>query len=293
MVGTINRSGADIVHIHLPHPAAMLAYLSSRHRGKLVFTYHSDIVRQFIGSKLLKPLLDAALSRASAIIATSPNYVESSPVLQRFRPRCRIVPLGIPIEPYDRGNPAEVARIRSRYGENLVVAVGRQVYYKGFEFLIQAMAGVPGKLLLIGSGPLRPKLEKVAREAGLNGKVVFLGEIPDLVPYYHAADVFVLPAIARSEAFGIVQLEAMACRKPVVNTALQSGVPYVSLDGVTGFCVEPANSSALAGALRKLLADPDLRLRLGSAGRQRVEAEFTEKVMVSRTLQVYRDLERQ
>lgn len=292
LVEAIKRADADIVHIHLPHPGAMVAYLASGHRGPLVYTYHSDIIRQTVSFAVLRPLLDTALARASAIIATSPNYVDSSPVLRRFRSLCRVVPLGIPIEPYDRGDPDEIAGIRARYGDKLIIAVGRQVYYKGFEYLIRAMEKVDGRLLLIGSGPLRPHLEKAARDAGVTDRVVFLGEIPDLVPFYHAADVFVLPAIARSEAFGIVQLEAMACRKPVINTALDSGVPYVSVDGMTGLCVEPANSEALAGALRRLLGDRELRIRFGEAGRRRVEAEFTERVMVSRTLQVYRDLQR-
>ncbi len=291
LVKSIKQANADIVHIHLPHPGAMVAYLASGHRGPLVYTYHSDIIRQTVSFAILRPLLDTALARASAIIATSPNYVDSSPVLRRFRAQCRVVPLGIPIEPYDHGDPDEIARIRARYGERLIIAVGRHVYYKGFEYLIRAMEKVDGRLLLIGSGPLRPHLEKASRDAGVTDRVVFLGEIPDLVPFYHAADVFVLPAIARSEAFGIVQMEAMACRKPVINTALDSGVPYVSLDGVTGLTVEPANSEALAGALRRLLGDRELRIRMGEAGRRRVEAEFTEKVMVSRTLDVYRDLQ--
>ena len=99
------------------------------------------------------------------------------------------------------------------------------VYYKGFEYLVRAMKAVRGHLLIIGDGPLRTKLERMAAESGVIDRISFLGRVSqdEMVGYYHAADVFVLPSVARSEAFGIVQLEAMACGKPVVNTRARIG----------------------------------------------------------------------
>src|SRR6185503_13936130 len=120
---------------------------------------------------------------------------------------------------------------------------------KGFEYLVQAMEKVDGRLLIIGDGPLRESLMQQAKARGILDRVVFLGEISDISPYYHAADVFALASVARSEAFGIVQLEAMACGKPVVNTNLDSGVPFVSLHGETGLTVPPQDPDALAFAL--------------------------------------------
>src|SRR5258708_1547404 len=154
------------------------------------------------------------------------------------------------------------------------------------------MAQVAATLLLIGDGPLRHSLEKLAHEAGVAGQVEFLGEMQprDIVPYYHAADLFVLPSIARSEAFGIVQLEAMACGKPVVNTSLDSGVPCVSLHGTTGLTVPPNDSLALAGAINKLLDDSELREAYGQAARVRVDEEFSQDVMLERMVGLYNQI---
>jgi glycosyltransferase involved in cell wall biosynthesis len=289
LVGEIRRSRADLVHLHLPHPVAVMAYLASGHRGRLVVSYHSDIVRQRLLYVGFEPVLSRLLDRCDAIIAATPNYVESSPVLARYRDRCRVIPYGIPLEAVQR-NEEEVAEIRRRFGDRLVVSVGRLVYYKGFEYLVEAMRSVRGHLVIIGDGPLRRPLEERIRALGLQDRVTLIGRVDDLVSYYHAADVFALASVARSEAFGIVQLEAMACGKPVVNTALDSGVPYVSLHGETGLTVPPCDAGALAEAVNLLLDDPELRRRYGAAARKRVEEEFSEEVMGERTLALYREI---
>jgi len=290
---SIRDSGARIVHAHLPHPAATIACLASRHRGAFVATYHSDIVRQRIMGAAYTPVLHRFLSRCSAIIATSPNYARSSRVLARHQDRLRVIPLGIRPERFDDVDGAQVAEIRRRHGEKIVLSVGRLIYYKGFEHLIDAMRLVDARLLIVGEGPLRDALGARVRAAGVGERVRFLGEIRDrdLVAHYHAADVFALASTARSEAFGLVQLEAMACGRPVVNTALGSGVPYVSVHGQTGLTVPPSNAAALASALDRLLGDADLRRRFGEAGRARVRAEFSLDAVVARTLDLYRELE--
>ncbi|MBC8165901.1 MAG: glycosyltransferase, partial [Bryobacteraceae bacterium] len=249
MLGVLQRSRADIVHIHLPNPVALLTFLISGHTGRLVLSYHSDVIRQRHLNLLYHPVLQRAIERSAALIVASPNYIESSPTLNRHRSRCSVIPYGIDYRDFDRIDSEKVAAIRRLYGQNLIVAVGRLVYYKGFEYLIRAMVGVDANLVILGNGPLRTPLEKMAVTLGIASRVTLLDGVADLTPYYQAADVFVLPSVARSEAFGIVQLEAMACRKPVINTALASGVPYVSLDGITGTTVPPADSEALAAAL--------------------------------------------
>ncbi|MFL6285981.1 MAG: glycosyltransferase [Pyrinomonadaceae bacterium] len=286
-VRRIRESRADLVHIHWPHPTALLAYLASGHKGRLVITYHSDIVRQKILAKLFWPVLRKVLDRADAIVAASPNYVESSPILQRFEGKCRVIPFGVPLAQFDRFDPEEVARIRTLYGPRIVLGVGRLIYYKGFEHLVRAMKNLDAHLLIVGEGPLRGALEREALREGVSDRVTLLGRVEDVVPYYHAADVFALSSVARSEAFGIVQLEAMACRKPVVNTALDSGVTFVSVDGVTGLTVPPGDSESLAAALNRLLEDSALRALYGRAARLRVEREFDLEVMGRRTLRLY------
>jgi rhamnosyl/mannosyltransferase len=289
-VRRIRESRADIVHIHWPHPTALLAHLASGHKGRLVITYHSDIVRQKVLAKLFWPVLRKALDRADAIIAASPNYVESSPVLRRFEGKCRVIPFGVPLAQFDCFDPEEVARIRARFGPRIVLGVGRLIYYKGFEHLVRAMKNLDAHLLVVGEGPLRGALEREALRGGVSDRVTFLGHVEDVVPYYHAADVFALSSVARSEAFGIVQLEAMACGKPVVNTRLDSGVTFVSVDGVTGLTVPPGDSESLAAALNRLLEDSALSARYGRAARLRVEREFDLEVMGRRTLCLYEEV---
>jgi len=289
MVSRIRNSGADLVHIHLPNPAAVLAYLASGHRGRLIVTYHSDTVKQKFLGRLFEPLLSAALRKSDAIIATSPNYLATSPVLQAFRDRCHVIPYGIDTAQFEQCDAEAVRSIRQRFGERLVVSVGRLVYYKGFEVLIRAMASVRGKLVIVGDGPLRGELERLAAQLGVTENVVFAGEINNasLTTYYHAADLFALASVARSEAFGIVQIEAMAAGLPVVNTSLDSGVPFVSIDGETGLTVPPGDPQALAAAINRLLDDDGLRQTLGQAGVRRAKREFSLDTMLRRTLQLY------
>ena len=287
MAAEIGRSDADIVHLHLPNPTAVLAYLASGYQGRLVVTYHSDTVRQRVLGTLFEPFLHQALRRSSAIIATSPHYRRTSPVLARYLDRCVVIPLGIPLERFEENDEETTYRLRGQFQNRLVLTVGRLVYYKGLEYLIEAMKGVNGTLVIVGSGPLRSKLEALARKLGVSGRVIFAGEVPDVVPYYHAADVFVLASVTRSEAFGLVQIEAMAAGKPVVNTKLDSGVPFVSLHGQSGITVPPADPGALAAAINQLLDDVDLRRSYGLAARERARAEFSLGAMASRTIALY------
>jgi rhamnosyl/mannosyltransferase len=286
MAAQIRTSGADLVHIHLPNPTAVLAYLASGYRGRLVITYHSDIVKQKLLARVFQPFLNAALRRSSAIIATSPNYVATSPVLQAFRDRCHVIPYGIDTAQLEQRDPG------ARFGERLVITVGRLVYYKGLEYLIRAMADVRGRLVIVGDGPLRGKLERLAAQLGVADRVLFAGVISnaEVLAYYHAAAVFVLASAARSEAFGIVQIEAMAAGLPVINTSLDTGVPLVSVHEQTGLTVPPADPQALAAAINRLLDDPNLRQKFGQAGVRRAREEFGLDRMLKRTLQLYRNV---
>ena len=198
-------------------------------------------MRQKLLGRAFQPIMEQVLKRADAIIVSSWKYAQSSPVLCSFQSRCRIIPHGIVHTRFQQQDEGQVEAIRKRFGPRIVLAVGRMVYYKGFEYLVRAMKAVDGTLLLIGTGPLHEALSAEIQDRGLQEKVHMLGDVPDdqLPNYYSAAELFVLPSVERSESFGIVQLEAMACGRPVINTQLESGVPYVSENGVTGIPSPP------------------------------------------------------
>lgn len=295
MIPLVAKDTSSVVHLHLPNPMGCLAYLASGHAGKLVVTYHSDVVRQRRLARLFEPLLNEILARSAAIIVSTKEYLASSVALAPYRDKAHIIPFGINLEEFANPDWAAVHGIRSQYGDQLVLAVGRLVYYKGFEYLIRAMQFTPGRLVLIGDGPLRKSLTALASSLGLDQRISFLGNLPDRekLPYFRAAKVFAFPSIARSEAFGIAQIEAMAAGTPVVNTRLDSGVPAVSLDGVTGLTVAPKDPAALAAAISTLLTDSALHERLARAARVRAEKEFSQTVMVARTRRVYTEVLRE
>lgn len=286
----IANSQADLVHLHLPNPAAVIALMTSGYFGRVVVTWHSDVVRQKRLARAFEPVLRSFIRRCARVIVSSPNYVQGSKLLRENQHKCRIIPFGIDIARFEKHDASAVASIRERFGPRMVLAVGRLVYYKGIEFLLHAMVKVKGTLVVVGAGPLHAKLEEEARVLGIANRVAFLRGVEDPVPYYQACDVFVLSSVARSEAFGIVQLEAMAAGKPVVNTLLSSGVPFVSLDGLTGFSVPPRDSGALAHALNRLFDEPNLAAQFGAAGKERVAKEFTLEKMAAQTLNLYREL---
>ena len=288
------RAPFDLVHLQFP--ADPMAHLSSAllPRGvKRVISWHSDIVRQQKLLALYRPFLDRLVRTADAIIAATPAHISSSQQLDALpeRARLHVVPYGFDLSRF-RDCPALAGELRQRYGASfLVFALGRHVYYKGFEFLIRALTQMPeAAVMLGGQGPLTGELERTARECGVADRVHFVGRIAeaDLPAYYHACDAFCLSSVEAAEGFGIVQIEAMASGKPVVCCELRNGVTWVNQDGITGLVVPPADPAALAGAFRRLLAEPGLRARLGAQGRTRAYSVFTLEAMARGTLEVYR-----
>jgi glycosyltransferase involved in cell wall biosynthesis len=289
----LRRQAADITHIHLANPLATFSYdLIPPNGTRLVASYHMDTeAKNALAHRLYQPFLHRFLQRAEAILVASPTMLERCATLQPHRGKCVLVPYGIDVERFAPTPDLErqARELRSRYGSPLVLFVGRLVYYKGVDTLIRAAERIQGTVLVIGTGPQEEMLRRLASSLQLSKKVRFLGHLPDedLPAYYHACDVFVLPSTAPTEAFGLVQVEAMACGKPVVCTDLPTGVTYVNRHGETGLVVPPRDPQALAEAVNRLLADPALRQRLGRQGRERVEREFTKEAMVQKILGVY------
>jgi rhamnosyl/mannosyltransferase len=250
-----------------------------------VVWFHSDIIRQRVFYWAYRPFLRAALRKAKAIVVASPNHVRYTPILQEFADKCYVIPYGIDMDRFrlDADRQPRVAKIRGNGGLPIVLFIGRFAYYKGLEYLVDAMWVIRARLILIGSGPMEKEIRERARAVKTPGSIEFTGELPEeeLIAHLHACDLLVLPSVERSEAFGVVQIEAMACGKPVVSCRIPSGVPWVNRHGETGLTVPPRDAEALAGAINTLLEDPRRRELLGRNGQLRVEREFTIERMTT------------
>jgi rhamnosyl/mannosyltransferase len=286
----IRDSPADLVHIQMPNPGAAFSFLRSGHRGKLVLTHQSDTIGRQILRRLSDPVVFRLMQRADRILVTSARYLESSPELHPFRRKCAIIPLGIDVPPSTCGNPEASEALRDRFGNRIILAIGRLVPYKGFDVLVRAMKLVNAHLLLIGGGPQMGSLTALIEKEQLASKITIVGQVAALEQYFEAATLFVLPSVTRAEAYGLVQLEAMAAGLPVVNTDIESAVPELSVNGQTGLTVPPGDVNALAAAMNYLLERPALCKQFGEAARAKVEAEFTADLMTNRIMSVYREV---
>ena len=282
---------ADTVELHLPFPVADLALLLSGYKGRVVVAWHSDVVRQKHMLTLYKPLMKWLLKRADAILVATKAHIDSSPYLPPFREKCVIVPYGIDPAEYEfRPHLTPLtSQLRNSHAKKILFT-GRLVYYKGADVLLEAFANVraDAELFFAGTGVLEPELQARAETLGIRDRVHFLGRrmTPDLRDMFADCDLFVLPSVANSEAFGIVQLEAMVNGKPVINTALPTGVPLVSIHGETGLTVPPQDAGALTDAMEQLLTDDALREQYGKAARERVLREFSLETVMRNTRRV-------
>lgn len=275
---------ADVVHIHVPFPLADAALLLSGFKGRVVVSWHSDVVKQKKLMTFYKPFMMKLLKRADCIITATKGHIDGSDYLPDFRRKCRIVPYGITPEDYLSIERSPVLTNRLCDKKNVkVFFTGRLVYYKGVDILLKAFTMTENcELFIAGTGEMEQELKAFAKRHNIEKKVHFLGFLPDkeLKQAYADCDIFVLPSVAKSEAFGIVQLEAMVYGKPVINTKLPSGVPYVSVHGKTGLTVPPSDAKALAEAINTLAADAKMRENFGKAAAERVMTEFNEKNVI-------------
>lgn len=288
----LSRVNTDVLHYHMPFIFAVIAHFIARPKyKKLYITYHSDIIGY---DKIMKPfwfIYKKFIKQADKIHVLSPNIIESSKIINPYKEKCVVIPQGINLE--DKSNDEEVNKIKEKYkGRKILFSLGRLVKYKGFIYGIEAMKKVDNAIYLIGgSGPLKKDFENYIKANHLEDKVGLLGRIEDndLDNYYKACDIYLFPSIMQSEAFGIVQLEAMKYGKPVINTNLGTGVNYVSIHNETGLTVEPKNSEQLANAINKLLNDDKLRETLGQNARIRVEKYFNI-AQIKHNISLYKDV---
>jgi glycosyltransferase involved in cell wall biosynthesis len=286
----------DLIHLHFPDPMSHLVSMCMPANVPRVITWHSDIVKQKNLLKLYRPFQRREIMRAQALIAPTAAHYSSSTQIPADYPaeRRHIIPFGMNYNGLQlTPRIAErAAQIRSQaQGKLLVFTLGRHVSYKGFHVLIEAMQHTNAYLILGGDGPLTPELRQQVHTLGLTDKVQFTGRISDedLPAYYHACDVFCLPSVTTAEAFGLVQLEAMACGKPVICTQLHNGVNAVNPHGVTGLTVPTHDAPALAHAM-DALNDASLRQQLGQQAQAHALGNYSLQAMGEQHIQLYQDL---
>ena len=282
----------DIIHVHHPDPMACLALRLSGYKGRVILHWHSDILKQKTLLKFYAPLQNWLIHRADTIIGTTPVYLKESPYLQDVQDKTVAVPIGIEPITYSE---ALAEQWKQRYpGKKLVVSIGRLVPYKGYTYLIQACRNLSEdfQVLVVGDGPLNETLQNEIVEHGVQDRIKFLGYVEDheMHALLGACDVFVLSSVMKTEAFGIVQIEAMSLGKPVIATQVpESGVSWVNADGESGLNVPIKDPEALAGAIRKICTDDNLHQQFSEGAKNRFEENFTIDRMIERTIKIYTD----
>ncbi|MDB5748642.1 MAG: glycosyl transferase family 1 [Massilia sp.] len=282
---------ADVVHYHFPWPFMDLAHFVARVRKPTVVTYHSDIVRQKTLLRLYQPLKQRFLGSVDAIVATSPNYMASSPVLGRYRDKTRIITYGLDQSTYPQPDPARLAYWRDRVGPKFFLFVGVLRYYKGLHVLLEAVAGTSYPVVIVGAGPEEAALKAQAQRLGLSN-VLFVGAVgeDDKVALLTLCYALAFPSHLRSEAFGISLLEGAMYGKPMVSCDIGSGTTYINIDGETGLVAPPSDPRALRATLRTLWDNPELAREMGACAAARFEEVFTASRMAASYTSLYSEL---
>jgi glycosyltransferase involved in cell wall biosynthesis len=283
----------DLLHLHNPNATMTLALRTAGVKTPLVVTHHSDVVKQRILARGLEWLERRLLAEADAILTTSPNYAAGSAQLRPYLDKVQSLPLGVDLEPFLRPSPEALRHrdeLRRRFTGPIWISVGRLVYYKGLATAIEALPSISGTLVIIGEGPLRRELERQAVALGVADRVAWLGKVSGdaLVGAYHAATALLFPSNARSEGFGLVQVEAMASGCPVINTNIpHSGVAWVCPHDESGLTVRIGSPAELAQAAKRLADDEALRTRLSQGAVRRACSLFSYESMARTSLEIY------
>ncbi|THD73079.1 MAG: glycosyltransferase [Bradyrhizobium sp.] len=281
-------SRADIIHYHHPWPFADIVHFATGVSKPTVLTYHSDIVRQQRWMKLYKPLMNRFLGSIDRIVATSPNYLETSQTLMAFREKTEVIPIGLDRLAYPTPDASRIDRWRAQLGEGFFLFVGMLRYYKGLHILFEANRGTNFPVVIVGAGPVEAELRKHAADAGLT-KVTFLGTISEIdkVALFMLSRAVVLPSHLRSEAFGISLLEGAMFGKPMISSEIGTGTSYINKHEETGLVVPAADPGALGEAMRLLVDNPARGTEMGHRAFLRYQEYFSASQMVDRYVNLY------
>lgn len=279
---------ADLIHYHYPWPFGDLLHLLAGRSKPAVLTYHSDVVRQRLLMPIYRPLMRQFFANARAIVPTSPNYLQSSEILQDYRDKASVIPIGLDEACYPRPIPERVRHWHEEVGQDFFLFVGVLRYYKGLHILLDACANNSSRVVIVGAGPVEANLRQQAMRLGLTN-VHFLGAVSDedKVALLKLCRAVVFPSHLRSEAFGVTLLEGAMYGKPLISSEIGTGSSYVNIDGVTGLVVPANDSVALRGAMQRLDRDCALANGMGSRARARFETMFTARKMAQSYAALY------
>jgi rhamnosyl/mannosyltransferase len=280
---------ADVIHYHFPWPFMDMAHFLTRLNKPTVVTYHSDIIKQKALLQLYRPLMLAFLGSVTKIVATSPNYAQTSPVLRRFASKVEVIPIGLNEHSYPRATDTKIEYWRTRIGPRFLLFVGMLRYYKGLHVLLDALKGTDYDVVILGGGPLEGELKAQAESLGLR-HVHFVGALPDedKVALLTLCRGLVFPSHLRSEAFGISLLEGAMYGKPLISCEIGTGTSYVNVAGKTGLVVPPSDAPALRNAIERIWNDDQLASELGAGARERFTSLFTADKMAEAYVDLYR-----
>ncbi|EQA6224859.1 glycosyltransferase [Enterobacter ludwigii] len=286
----------DILHVHLPNPLANIAIMLANTKGKkIVLHWHSDIIKQKNLLKLYHPFQTWLLKKADVIIGTTENYIINSNDLSKYRYKCIAVPIGI--DPNRLiADDLIINSIKKKFpGKKIVLSLGRHVYYKGFKYLIESAQYLDDDYIILigGEGPLMNDLKNLIAKSNVQDKVLLLGKVDhdELGSYFAACDLFCLPSIMKSEAFGVVQIEAMSFSKPVIATNIEgSGTGWVNKHDSSGINVDIMNPMQIANAIKKITSDASLYKQFSNAAKKRFDECFHREVMLDKIIAIYKSL---
>ena len=284
---------ADLIHYHFPWPFMDVAHYLAGIRKPYVVTYHSDIIRQKFLSRLYRPLMRQFLGRAERIIATSPNYLATSSVLEGFKQRVSIIPIGLDKACYPSASTEDLEKWRCRLGlDRFFLFVGVMRYYKGLHILLDALKGTDLRVVIVGAGPLQQELMQQAKLLGVNRNLVFLGRLDeaDKIALLELCYGVVFPSHLRSEAFGISLLEGAMFGKPLISSEIGTGTSYINLNEETGLVVPPNDPTALRAAMRLLWNNPEKAMLMGARAVARYRELFTAECMARQHSDLYREI---
>ena len=292
LAGQLSRLDADVMILHEPNPWALVSYAAVKPRIPLAIWFHSEVVRPVLQYRLFyAPFARPAYRAARRFLVSSAALAEHAVTLQPYRDLVSVIPFGIDVDAWQPSDDerCRAVEIRRDAGRPIVLFAGRHVPYKGVPTLIEAAAPLDVSVVMLGDGPMRETWAKLGKAQRGRASYSFPGEVPDheLRAQLLASRMFVLPSVTRAEAFGYIQLEAMACGTPVISTALPTGVPWVNESGVV---VPAGDAGALRAAIDELATDSELASRLGERGQERARSVFTLDGMADRLVSVCQEL---